>query len=53
MRHAPFVVDKAAHDAWLKHMREAVDELGLAPELEQQLWRYLTYAAGSMVNTPG
>ncbi|MBW5485712.1 globin [Streptomyces bambusae] len=50
MRHAPFHVDKAAHDAWLRHMREAVDELGLAPELEAQLWRYLTYAAASMIN---
>ncbi|MFF1559424.1 globin [Streptomyces sp. NPDC058279] len=51
MRHAPFRVDAAAHDAWLSHMREAVDELGLAPEHEAQLWRYLTYAAASMINT--
>ncbi|MEU6892222.1 globin [Streptomyces sp. NPDC046557] len=51
MRHAPFRVDAAAHDAWLGHMREAVDELGLAPEHEAQLWRYLTYAAASMINT--
>ena len=53
MRHAPFAVDRAAHDAWLRHMRVAVDELGLAPELERQLWDYLVYAAASMVNTPG
>ncbi|MFF4847237.1 globin [Streptomyces sp. NPDC001194] len=53
MRHAPFQVDAAAHDAWLGHMRVAVDELALAPELEAQLWRYLTYAAASMVNTAG
>ncbi|WP_217146335.1 globin, partial [Streptomyces sp. AC627_RSS907] len=53
MRHAPFTVDQAAHDAWLRHMRDAVDELDLAPEHEQQLWKYLTYAAASMVNTPG
>jgi hemoglobin len=53
MRHAPFAVDKAAHDAWLRHMRAAVDELGLAPEHERQLWDYLVYAAASMVNTPG
>ncbi|MFJ6717717.1 MULTISPECIES: globin [unclassified Streptomyces] len=51
MRHAPFRVDAAAHDAWLGHMREAVEELGLAPEHEAQLWRYLTYAAASMINT--
>ncbi|WP_308072756.1 globin [Streptomyces bambusae] len=53
MRHAPFTVDRAAHDAWLAHMRDAVDELGLSEEHEQQLWRYLTYAAASMMNTPG
>lgn len=53
MRHVPFKVDRAAHDAWLRHMRTAVDELGLAPEYERQLWDYLVYAAASMVNTPG
>ncbi|GAA0431281.1 globin [Streptomyces luteireticuli] len=52
MRHAPFTVDRAAHDAWLTHMRAAVDELGLSPEHEEQLWKYLTYAAASMINTP-
>ncbi|WP_030685106.1 globin [Streptomyces globisporus] len=51
MRHAPFTVDRAAHDAWLRHMRDALDSLGLAPEHESELWRYLTYAAASMVNT--
>lgn len=53
MRHAPFAVDRAAHDAWLKHMRVALDELGLSEEHEQTLWKYLTYAAASMINTPG
>ncbi|MEU0990453.1 MULTISPECIES: globin [unclassified Streptomyces] len=53
MRHAPFKVDQAAHDAWLRHMRDAVDELDLAPEHEETLWSYLTYAAASMLNTPG
>ncbi len=53
MRHAPFRVDQAAHDAWLHHMRVAVDELALAPEAERQLWDYLTYAAASMVNSAG
>ena len=51
LRHAPFVVNREAHDAWLKHMRDAVDELGLSEEHETQLWNYLTYAAASMVNT--
>jgi hemoglobin len=52
MRHAPFKVDRAAHDAWLRHMRVAVEELGLSEEHETTLWNYLTYAAASMVNTP-
>ncbi|NED83546.1 globin, partial [Streptomyces sp. SID11233] len=50
MRHAPFAVDRAAHDAWLTHMRAAVDELGLTEEQDRTLWTYLTYAAASMVN---
>ncbi len=53
MRHAPFQVDRAAHDAWLRHMRDAVDSLELPQELTEQLWSYLVYAANSMVNTPG
>ncbi|WP_269853965.1 globin [Streptomyces sp. RPT161] len=53
MRHVPFQVNRAAHDAWLAHMRAAVDELGLAAEYERQLWDYLVYAAASMINTPG
>jgi len=52
MRHAPFAVDRTAHDAWLRHMRVAVDELDLSEEHERTLWNYLTYAAQSMVNTP-
>ena len=52
MRHAPFTVNREAHDAWLRHMRDAVDSLGLSEEHEHTLWSYLTYAAASMVNTP-
>lgn len=51
MRHAPFKVDQAAHDAWLRHMRAAIDELGLPEQYETQLWDYMTYAAASMVNS--
>jgi hemoglobin len=52
MRHVPFRVDRAAHDAWLRHMRAAVESLDLAAEHEKRLWDYLVYAAASMVNTP-
>ncbi|WP_042367405.1 globin [Streptacidiphilus neutrinimicus] len=51
MRHAPFKVDRAAHDAWLRHMRDAVDALELDAEDEQELWGYLVYAAQSMINS--
>jgi hemoglobin len=51
MRHAPFAIGEAARDAWLRHMREAVDELRLPPELEEPLWRYLEMAAHSMQNS--
>ncbi len=50
MRHAPFRVTLAAHDAWLRHMRDALDELDLAPEAERMLWDYLVMAAGTLVN---
>ncbi|MEU8132874.1 globin [Streptodolium elevatio] len=50
MRHAPFAVTPAARDAWLRHMRTAVDELALAEPHRAQLWDYLVYAAESMVN---
>jgi hemoglobin len=51
MRHAPFAIDGAARDAWLRHMREAVDSLELPAELADPLWRYLEMAAHSMQNT--
>ncbi|MFX4291049.1 globin [Streptomyces bohaiensis] len=52
MRHNPFRVDREAHDAWLRHMRDAVDSLELSPHHEKQLWDYMVYAAASMINTP-
>ena len=53
MRHHPFPVTLHMRDRWLHHMREAVDELHLAPAHELLLWDYLERAAHSMVNTPG
>ncbi|GIF18873.1 hemoglobin [Actinoplanes tereljensis] len=50
MRHAPFVVDAAARDAWLKHMRDAVNSIGLPEQHEKMLWDYLERAAYFMVN---
>ena len=38
-------------DAWLHHMRAAVEGLHLDPEHEAELWAYLENAANFMVNT--
>ena len=51
MRHAPFRVGPAERDAWLHHMRRAVDSLDLPEESATTLWQYLERAAYFMVNT--
>jgi hemoglobin len=50
MRHAPFVVDQEARDAWYGAMAASVAEAGLAPELAQQLLDYFAVAADHMIN---
>ena len=52
MRHAHFVIGEAERDAWLRHMRAALDEVGLDPAHDAQLWEYLVMAANSLVNRP-
>ncbi len=52
MRHAPYPVGPDARDRWLRHMREAVTSLELAPIHESTLWDYLERAAWSMLNQP-
>jgi hemoglobin len=52
MRHAPFHIDSAARDAWLRNMRAALDTLDLPPAQERTLWDYLTSAADSLRNAP-
>ena len=50
MRHARFAIGEAERDAWLHHMRVALDEIGLDEEHRAQLWDYLVMAANSLVN---
>ena len=52
MRHARFVIGEAERDAWLGHMRTALDELALDEAADTQLWDYLVMAAHSLVNQP-
>ncbi len=51
MRHAPYRVGAAERDAWLHHMRQAVDSLGLPEPHHSALWEYMERAAYFMVNT--
>jgi hemoglobin len=53
MRHVRFAIGPAERDAWLRHMRTALDELELDPAHDAPLWDYLVMAAGTLVNQPG
>jgi hemoglobin len=51
MRHSQFKINPAAKNAWLGHMRAAVDQLELSPLDDAELWDYLERAAHAMLNT--
>jgi hemoglobin len=51
MRHGPFKIGPIERDAWLRAIRIAVDEAGVAEPYRQQLWNYLEMAAHSMMNS--
>lgn len=50
MRHVPFRIGIAERDAWLRRMRESIDELDLPEQLDAMLWNYLVNAAQTLVN---
>jgi hemoglobin len=50
MRHVPFRIGTKERDAWLRHMRTALDDIALPGPLDAQLWDYLVMAAHSLVN---
>jgi hemoglobin len=52
MRHAHFRIGDAERDAWLRHMRTALDQLALDEASDAELWDYLVMAAHSLVNQP-
>jgi hemoglobin len=51
MRHVDFRVGPTERDAWLKHMRDALDSLALPAEQDTELWDYMVKAAHFMMNT--
>jgi hemoglobin len=55
MRHVPFVIGPAERDAWLRHMRSAVEHMvgrGLSAADAEELRAYFDMAAHSLVNAP-
>ncbi len=52
MRHSTFRIGPAERDAWLRHMRAAVETADLDPLDGMQLMSYLADAAEHLVNAP-
>ena len=52
MRHEPYRIGPAECDAWLQHMRRALDSLGLPDEYDSAMWQYLERAAYFLINAP-
>lgn len=56
MRHAPFTVDAAARDAWLRHMlralRETAESRETPPIVVEAVEDYFVRSADFLVNTP-
>jgi hemoglobin len=50
MRHAPYTITKRARDAWLLHMRAAVDSMDMDDLDRGELLGYLDFAAHSLRN---
>jgi hemoglobin len=47
-RHMDFRIAKVHRDAWLRAMRTAVDESGVAPEHRARLWGHLETVASNL-----
>ena len=50
MRHLPFPIGQAERDAWMRHMRAAVEAEALAGEVRAALLDYFELAATFMIN---
>ncbi len=47
-RHMPFRIARVHRDAWLRAMRIALDESGVAPEHRDRLWGHLETVAANL-----
>lgn len=52
MRHAPFVIDEAARNAWVECMDRAIESHELAPDTSSQLRAFLAHVATFLINRP-
>ena len=52
MRHAPWVIGERERDAWLGHMRRAVEAIEVPEEARAAIWEHLERAAHTLVNAP-
>ena len=50
MRHFPFTIGQAERDAWMRHMRAAVEAERFPPEVESALLDYFERAATFLMN---
>lgn len=50
MRHLPFSIGIQERDAWLTHMRAAVEEVGIAEPARSAMLRYFEQAAHFLMN---
>jgi hemoglobin len=51
MRHAPFTIDQAARDVWVRHMLAALDEADIPEPAYSTLRDYFERTATAMINT--
>ncbi|MGB8650550.1 MAG: globin [Mycobacteriales bacterium] len=52
LRHAHWVIGERERDAWLGHMRAAVEELDVPDEARAAIWEHVERAAHTLVNAP-
>jgi hemoglobin len=50
MRHVPFAIGQAERDAWVHHMKAAVEAENLEPEVRDALLEYFERAATFLIN---
>ncbi len=52
MRHAPFAIGREQRDAWVRHMRAALESVDIAPEDAAALSEYFEDTATFLMNRP-